>query len=188
MALQLTYLISDNTIKEASSILQNVDPKFLRSGIRRAQEINLRSTLGYNLYNKIITLVGNGTITNPGNEIYNTLREEYITLMLVEYSIYHAIIEMSYKFSNTTTLQLTANEGAASSLNDLKFLLHRQLSYAAVYDANLKRYLLENSALYPELYSNSNIQETPANLANYEINDLVFRNSSMANPYNLKIS
>lgn len=188
MALQLTYLISDNTIKEASSILQNVDPKFLRSGIRRAQEINLRSTLGFNLYNKILTLVGNGTITDAGNEIYNTLREDYITLMLVEYAIYHSIIEMSFKFSNTTTLQLTANEGIASGLNDLKFLLDRQLSYAQVYDANMKRYLLENSGLYPELYSNSNIAETPANLANYEINDIVFRNGSIENPYNIKMT
>lgn len=185
--LNYTYLISDATIKSVSSILQNVDPKFLMSAIRRAQDINLDQAIGTALYDKITTLVASGDIELAQNSNYKILREKYITLMLVEWAIYHAIIDMSYKFTNVAVLQLTANEGKLADLKELQYLLDQQISYAQVYDSKLKRYLLDYAGLFPELYGNTSIENTPARLQQYNMMDLLFTDQRNENYLQIKM-
>ena len=76
-------LISEDYVKTNSALNDNVWGKFLLPSIREAQDINLQLYLGECLYNTILGMVGNGSITASTNEAYKALLDDYIQPFLL---------------------------------------------------------------------------------------------------------
>ena len=157
MALEITYLIDDSTLKQLNPLQQNVDPKLLQASIRRAQELFIQPLLGTILYKKMLDLVGNNTIDNAGNEKYATLYYDYIILTLSEYSAALFQQDLLIRTTNSNIGALTTNQQASISLKELQLLIDRQMNFAANYADALSRFLLENYNDYPELSQNNRI-------------------------------
>ena len=71
-------LCSEDYIKTNSALNDNLFGKFLAPVIREAQELNLQIYLGECLYERIIGMVADGSITASTNEAYKALLDDCI--------------------------------------------------------------------------------------------------------------
>lgn len=155
--LTITYLIDTQTLKDNSPILQNVDDKFLAQGIRLAQDLYLRKKLGTKLFNKIVELVGSGTINN--NEDYARLYYQYILLFLIAGSVYYSINDLFFRFTNRTISINSNPDGTPVDIENIKYLLSYYKGIAENYAQDLTKYLIENSNVYPEYLDNTDFSD-----------------------------
>ena len=65
--------ISEDKLKDSTSISLNVDPEFLLPFIKQAQKLYVETKLGTDLNQKIKDLIVAGTINDPANANYKTL-------------------------------------------------------------------------------------------------------------------
>ena len=65
------YFISEQYLKDNTSISMNVEPQLLNIAIQDAQNIHIQPLLGGTLYKKLCDLIVDGTIGATGNEKYN---------------------------------------------------------------------------------------------------------------------
>lgn len=71
-------LCSEDYIKSNSALNDNLFGKYLTPVIREAQELNLQIYLGECLYERIIGMVADGSITASTNEAYKALLDDYV--------------------------------------------------------------------------------------------------------------
>ena len=71
-------LCSEDYIKSNSALNDNLFGKYLTPVIREAQELNLQIYLGECLYERIIGMVADGSITASANESYKALLDDYV--------------------------------------------------------------------------------------------------------------
>lgn len=157
MAVEIIYLIDDTTLKQLSTLQQNIDPKVLNNSIRRAQEIFIQPLLGTVLYKKILQLVKDNEIDNVGNEKYATLYYDYIVVTLSEYATALCQQDILIRTTNSNIGALTTNQQASVTMKDLQQLIDRLMAYAANYADALSKFLQENYNDYPELNENNRI-------------------------------
>ena len=79
---QKALFITINDLKRKSIIDGNVDADKLIQFIEVAQDTHIQNYLGGLLYEKIQTLILNGTIEDAGNSSYKLLLDDYIKPML----------------------------------------------------------------------------------------------------------
>lgn len=99
-------LISDETLKERTTIHGNIDPKLLYPEIKAAQDMYIHPILGTALFNKIVSDVDAGTIT--GN--YKTLLDDYIIDCLLYYTLAGLPEALSYQFWNKGVIRKQGDE------------------------------------------------------------------------------
>lgn len=157
-------LISEELLKTYSYINENVQSDELRYAIMVSQNIEIQESLGTNLYEKILNLIDNGTITDPLNNNYRNLLDKYIQPVLVSYALYRALDNFIVKFMSIGLVQNSSEQG-----NPIDFKLFLHLKNNAKNDAEfnnnlLRRHLRFKSSLYPE-FNNGNLNdgELPAN-------------------------
>jgi len=118
-----TFLISEAVVREYTGVDNNVDTALLKNGIREAQDIELQRIIGTLLYDKIISLVSNGTITDSENSNYKTLVDEYIQNFLIYASYFYILDDIYLRARNNGLLTPTGgdnSEVADRSLYNMK--------------------------------------------------------------------
>ena len=89
-------LISEDILKDRTTLHGNVDPKLLFPEIKAAQDMYIHPILGTALYNKIISEVEAGTITGD----YKTLLDDYIIDCILYYTLSSLPEALSYQMWN----------------------------------------------------------------------------------------
>lgn len=144
------YLISEDTLKTYSLINDNTDGKYLTNALQLAQDVDLCNLLGTALYNKIISLVENGSITDSSNKDYKFLLDKYIQDYLIWQTMSTAQISINWKFSNSGTYQNQDDKKSAIEYANGKNLANQYEKYANAYATKMSDYLLSNISKYPE--------------------------------------
>lgn len=93
-------LCSEDWIKTNSSLNDNLFGKYLTPAIREAQDINLQIYLGECLYNTILGMVADGSITASTNESYKALLDDYIQPYLLYQIQANLIPTINIKMAN----------------------------------------------------------------------------------------
>jgi len=154
------FLLSEAVIRQYSGIDNNVDTALIKNGIREAQDIELQRLLGTLLYDKLITLIDNGTIDDAANSNYKTLLDEYVQNFLI-YAAYFYILDDIYLRSRNNGL-ITPTGGDNSEVADLTLYNMKRGSVKnkmEFYAQKLRDYLIEEEALYPELTASNKLYE-----------------------------
>ena len=88
--------ISEETIKNSTTINGNVDVELLLPYIKVSQDIHVQQLLGTDLYDVLQDkIAGTGGASLAGN--YKILVDEYIQPVLIHYSLYECLPFLSYK-------------------------------------------------------------------------------------------
>lgn len=98
------FLISPDTVKTYSNLDTNLFEKYFFPAISAAQSIELRTTLGDTLYNELLTMVKEGSITAETNTLYKTLLDDYVQPFLIYQTIVNLIPIVSTKIVNLGTM------------------------------------------------------------------------------------
>ena len=161
MATQTLY-ISENRLKESTTINQNVDTELLIPNIKIAQDKYILTKLGSDLDNKLQELIQNGELGDAGNENYQKLVNTYIQPALIQWTFYESIVFLGFKFQNKDIMRKNSETGTPASLDDIKFLRQEVRNTAEWYTERLVDYLCHNNNLFPEYTSNTNEDVRPS--------------------------
>jgi len=155
-------LVSEKYMKENTSVMDNVEDKFIRTGIIEAQNIDLQQVIGTPLYEDIITefQAYKNYQDNPGTGATSgitafvsqenlDLVDGYIQPVVMYYTIYNSFYELYAKLTNKGIV--TQNSDNSTTITDNLFYKMRAeyKDKAEWYSERLMNYLLANQTTYP---------------------------------------
>jgi hypothetical protein len=174
-------MISEQSFKDFTIASNNIDLKNLTQIIKMTQDRFIHPLCGSALYNKILTLIDNGTITSGGNAVYKTLLDSYLTDTLFNYVLGELPMAMQYKFVNKGVMKKTSENSEQPTYAELQSISKYYQGYAEWYAERTINYLTANSTTYPEylnpgsditaIWPTSNQYRTAINLGNGELED-----------------
>ena len=153
--------ISEDKLKDATSIGLNVDPEFLLPFIKQSQKLYVETKLGTHLNNKLKDLIIAGTINDPANANYKTLLNTYIGDMLPNFALYHAIPFLRFKIENGNIYSKTSENGVALTTEEAQHLRSEVLNTGEYYTERMIDYIKNNISLFPEYNTNSGADVSP---------------------------
>ena len=147
--------INPSYVKKYATVMDNVDPKFIKSHILEAQNIEMHRILGGWMYDDMITeYINNNTTGATISTAYSTLVDEYIKPILLYYTVYYCMYDLYCKITNKgIEVQSSDNsEPISESILEKKKSSFKNL--AENYAENLTNYLRQNQDDYPKWKSN----------------------------------
>jgi len=151
-------LISDEILKERTSVHGNIDPKLLYPEIKAAQDMYVHPILGTALYNKIIDDVDAGNIAGD----YKSLLDDYIIDCLLYYVLASLPAALSYQFWNKGVLRKNGESTELPSMSELIDISDKYRIRAEWYGERLNKYLKHYSttSFLPEYLSPGDTLDT----------------------------
>lgn len=144
-----TFFISVQYVKENSIVDENVDEKYIRIAIQKAQKNFILYFIGTGLYNEIASQIQANTLSG----LNTTLLDSYIAPCLLSYTLVELSPFLLYKMSNRNLGVKEADKVTASDWATMDKVMERFENDAQLEAKKLKDYLLENQTQYP-LYFN----------------------------------
>ena len=143
-------LISEQKLKENTSINENVDSSELRFCIQMAQNIFLQESLGTHLFEYILELVQTGDIDDPLRINYKELLNNFIQPMLIAYSYYYALDNFWVKFVNVGLQQYRSEQSNPIDSKMFTYMKNNARDQAQFLDNLLRRHLVFNVGKFPQ--------------------------------------
>jgi len=159
--------ISEQKIKESTALNLNVSSDLLLPYILQSQKLYIETKLGTNLNQKLKDLITAGTIGDVANAAYKTLLDDYISFVLVNYALYHAIPFLRFKIENGNIYSKTSETGTPLSTEESQHLREEIVNTAQYYTERLVEYLCNNTSSFPEYSTNSGADVNPDKNAYY---------------------
>jgi len=162
-AMSNVLFISEKTIKADTLINDNVGAEYILPAIRTAQDMGVQNIIGTVLFNKLKSIIADGSITQPENEAYKVLLDDYIAPYL-EWKVMSDIqLPLAFKMRNSGITQTNNEHQSNSIMKDAQTLATYYDQKAIFYSHRLSDYLIANQNLYPEYTAWSNISDMKAN-------------------------
>jgi hypothetical protein len=141
-----------------TNIDKNVDINKVNVCIKEAQEFNIQSVLGYDLYQKLMNdIETTGTTTG----YYYTLLTEYIQICQAYWVIYHILPELNYHLTNKAVSEKHSEYSQATELDKIEYLRKVAESKAQNYERRITEYIINNSQHFPEYFTATGINIRP---------------------------
>lgn len=155
--------VSTDYIYKYTLIEPNVDPDLITKNIWKAQDLNIQSCLGQNLFTKLVSDCPNFT----GQ--YQTLVIDYLQPALAEWVVYHTLPFINFRLTNKAVSQKSSDNSAPSTVDDLKWLRDQVRNNAEFYSERIKDYIKNNLEQFPEFYTSEpgNPFDIKPNRSNY---------------------
>lgn len=153
--------ITSNYVYKMSVIESNVDADLINKFIWKAQDLNIQSVLGQNLYTKMLNDCPNYT------GYYNQLMIYYIQPALCEWVVYHALPFINFRITNKAVSQKSSDNSQPSAVDDLKWLRSQVRNNAEFYNERTRDFIKNNPNQFPEFYQSSLAFEVKPNVSNY---------------------
>lgn len=144
-------LISEKYVKQNSEISDNLYGSYLLPSIRTSQDLYLRPIIGQNLYNSLLSMVADGSITATTSSDYKQLLDDYIQPYLLERVVADLIPVVGAKIANLGTVLANDEHIVNLSVADAEKLQTLHIQKADAYCKMLQEWLLDNKDLFPEL-------------------------------------
>jgi len=139
-------LVSEQRMKQWTSLDNNIRIDVLTPSILNAQSVYTQQSLGSRFYNRLKSgVVANDLTTNENNFL-----RDYVGPSLMQYALYLVLPSLKYKLVEKGIVSGTSEETAASTLEDMKYLRQNAMNLAQFYDERLREYLQDNPGMFPE--------------------------------------
>ena len=159
--------ISEKTIKANTLINDNVGSEYILPAIRTAQDMGVQNLIGTQLFNKLKSLIADGSIENSENANYKLLLDDYIAPYL-EWKVMADIqLPLAFKMRNSGVTQTNNEHQTNTVMKDAQTLSTFYDQKATFYSHRLSDYLLANQDLYPEYLAWNNISDMKASAGAY---------------------
>jgi len=147
---QILFL-SEAKLKQNSNLLENVDSKYVRNAILKAQRIKCLPVMGSDLYDKIGDLIISKDIDLPENAVYKNLLDNELQQAVIPFSISYLLVSLSYKLTQKGVNQSSDELSEPMDLETIKYLigesddegeywLNRILGYLQEFETDIPEY------------------------------------------------
>lgn len=134
-------LMTDQMIKDRSTIHGNIDPKLISPEIKVAQDMYIHPILGSSLFNKLLVDVNASGITGD----YKTLLDDYIVDPLMYYAISQMPMGLSFQFWNKGVIRKQGDSTELPTMSELVDVANHYRMRAEWYGERLTKYLQQHS-------------------------------------------
>ena len=163
-----TALFINRTDLVRNSVMDgNIDTDKFIQFIKLAQETHIQNYTGSELYNKISTLITDGTIDDAENAKYKTLLNDYIAPMLIWFAQVDYIPFAAYQIRNGGIFKHTSETAETVSKNEVDYLVEKARTNAQWYTRRFIDYMSFNSNNFSEYTSNTNDDINPSHDATF---------------------
>lgn len=140
-------LVSDQIIKDRTSIHSDIDPKLIYPDIKCAQDMYIHPKLGSALFNKLLNDIKNNSLSGD----YKTLVDDYIIDTLMWYVLMELPTGISFQFWNKGVVRKQGENTELPSMDELVSLSNGFKIKAEFYGQRLINYLQQNAPTkFPE--------------------------------------
>lgn len=147
-----TLLMSDEMIKERSTVHGNTDPKLMYPDIKVAQDMYILPILGTALYDKLQAAVNANSWTGLAD--YKSLLDNYIVDALLYFTMAGLPVSISFQFWNKGVVRKQGENTELPQMSDLIDVSNHYRTRAEFYGNRLRLYLVQNAtAKFPEYYA-----------------------------------
>lgn len=157
-------LISEDYIKSTTNISDNISNDYLLPAVKLAQDIELESTIGTHLLQKLQVLVFDNNIGNEENVMYKLLLDKYIQPYLVYSTIKHLTPTVAYKIMNQGIVRTDDEKSYNVTTNEVDKVSEHYKHLANVYKKRLQLFLIANYNNFTELMKWKSLADIRANL------------------------
>jgi hypothetical protein len=131
--------------------MQNVEAEFFQEFILISENIQLQTVIGEDLYKVIVDemriFLDSGT---PLSSRVKTLIDNYIQIMLLYYTLYHALPHLNIKHTNAGEEKQHTRNSSSASVGEIQLQRKQWLNFAEHYSVEMLKFLNDNLTLYPE--------------------------------------
>lgn len=156
-------LITTEYLLKRSMIDENLDAALLTTFIDTAQDRFIQSILGENLYNKIMTDVASNTISGQ----YLVLLANYIQPSLMWATIYEALPFLTFKITNKSVVQKTADNTQAATDTNVNWLRNIVKNNADFYNQRIREYIVNNPSDFQEYWQSIGVERITPRRSTY---------------------
>lgn len=144
-------LISEDTVKTYSGLNDNIWGKSLLPAIREAQEIGLQGIIGSCLYQRLCSMVEDGSITAQENAQYKELLDNQISYYMIYKTISDLVPVIGVKLANIGVM-VSNDEHMQNLTEDERNRIDTYYEQKADwYTKRLQDFLKANKELFSEL-------------------------------------
>jgi len=151
MANETILLVSEQRMKEWTSLDNNIRIDVLTPSILNAQSVYIQSTCGSPFYNRLMEGVKNNDLTVDEE----TFLRDLVGPALMQYALYLILPNLKYKFVEKGIVSGSSEETSDTTLEELQYLRETALDLAQFYDQRIKEFLCDYPNLFP-IYRNWN--------------------------------
>jgi|TARA_R100000482_G_scaffold120814_1_gene66417 hypothetical protein len=153
--------ISEDKLKDSTSIYGSVDSSLLLPYVRQAQRLYVETKLGTKLTQKLKDLIIAGTINNVGNEYYKELLNDYIGDYLPNMALYMAFPFLRFKIEAGNIYSKTSETGVALSTEEAQHLRSEILNTGEYFIERMIDFIKNNISRFPEYNTNTGSDVSP---------------------------
>lgn len=141
---------SETFLKENTSVNDNIAGKYCTAALREAQEMFFKPIVGSTLFKKLQGMVEDGSIAAESNERYKDL------LDIAQYLIAcgaasELVMNVSYKITNAGVVKTRDENIENATFEEIAMRKAEYRAKADRYANEVRNYLLNNRASFPEL-------------------------------------
>lgn len=144
--METVLLVSEQRMKQWTSLDNNIRIDVLTPSILNAQQIYIQDTLGTNFFNRLKEGVRLDNLT-ADEQMFLT---DYVGPTLMQYALYLLLPNLKYKMVEKGILNGTSEETGQTSLDELQFLQANAMDTAQFYDQRMKEFLIQNPTMFIE--------------------------------------
>tara|TARA_R110002020_G_scaffold441711_3_gene652678 strand:+ start:1687 stop:2190 length:504 start_codon:yes stop_codon:yes gene_type:complete len=144
--MSIVLLISDNDVKEFTSLNGNVDPDFIMPQIMAAQDVEIERLLGTKLINKLKSDVNLGILSGE----YETLVDKYVKPCLAWYTMAYLTPFQAYQISNQGLYKHQSESSITPDKSEVDYIREKSSITAQHYANRMIKYICANSTDFPE--------------------------------------
>jgi hypothetical protein len=138
-------LISVTILKERTDIHGNVDEKLIYPHIKYVQDAFIKPILGSALFDKLQTLIDDGTITDLANANYKFLIDEYLIDTMIWYIKSELQVDISFQTWNKGVVRKVGENTDMPTMSELIDLAGRYKNKAEYYGTRMRDYIRANA-------------------------------------------
>jgi hypothetical protein len=159
MSAQRAFIIDSNYLKVNYNgyIDNNIDDNSIESFILLAQDVNLQSVLGYNMYNYIISTLISDPTGNSFSSYYQYILINYIRPSVALWSIFQMYPSLLYKATNKALVTKHSDDSIATGIREMEYMRNQIRNNAEFYDSRIQEYITNNTNFFTEYYTTSGV-------------------------------
>ena len=147
--METVLLVSEQRMKQWTSLDNNIRIDVLTPSILQAQDIYIQDTLGTPFYKRL----KEGIVANDLNANESAFLKDYVGPTLIQYALYLLLPNLKYKMVEKGILNGTSEETGATTLDEMKYLRDAAVDTAEFYNKRMLEYLQDHPQMFP-LYQN----------------------------------
>ena len=142
-------LVSEQRMKQWSSLDNNIRIDVLTPSILQAQDIYIQDTLGTSFYTRLKA----GVVANDLTVNESAFLKDYVGPTLIQYALYLLLPSLKYKMVEKGILNGTSEETQPTTLDEMKYLREAAIDTAQFYNKRMLEFLCDNPGMFA-LYNN----------------------------------